>query len=268
MALSSVLPLLVLASQQSCRGESDRTYFDDTVDGSGGEDGNATDGNGGGDDASGQNDGNATTDGTSDANEDAGPGDDTGVGIDADTGTGPDANDVDTGADTGAPDSGADVDAGCPTNLPTSCGTCGVVCNTTTSSAPTCNGTTCLYACLPNKQNCNATAPDPNGCECDGTACCGSSCQTAHSNGVGQTFYDCNPLDTYNQTTATAACAAFTGSAASCTAYACTGNAGSVVCSPGGACTCWKYDPGNSGVTGKVSTSCGCPVSSGATSWH
>jgi hypothetical protein len=127
----------------------------------------------------------------------------------------------------------------------------------------------CLYACKPNLQNCNTAPPDLNGCECTGTGCCGSSCQTAHSNGVGQTFYDCQALGTYNQTQAMAACVAFTHDATQCAVYGCTGNAGSLVCTPGAApnCTCWKFAPGNSGVNGKVSTTCTCPISAGATSW-
>ena len=32
--------------------------------------------------------------------------------------------------------------------------------------------------------------------------CCATSCQTTHSNGAGQSFYDCVPLGTYNLTQA------------------------------------------------------------------
>jgi hypothetical protein len=42
---------------------------------------------------------------------------------------------------------------------------------------------------------------------CAGTACCanGTACQFAHSNGLGGTFYDCNPLYAPGQTTVDAA---------------------------------------------------------------
>src|SRR6185295_1610732 len=100
------------------------------------------------------------------------------------------------------------------TSTAQNCSACGAACDTqTTSVAPACNGTTCLYSCKPGRQNCNQAAPDLNGCECAGTGCCGASCQISHSNGVGQTFYDCSPPGTYNQARATEACTAFTGSA-------------------------------------------------------
>jgi hypothetical protein len=53
------------------------------------------------------------------------------------------------------------------------------------------------------------TAPNTNGCECATPACCGANCQTAHSNGVGQTFYDCNPTGTFTIASATEACVAY-----------------------------------------------------------
>jgi hypothetical protein len=33
-----------------------------------------------------------------------------------------------------------------------------------------------------------------NGCECSTPSCCGATCQTTHSNGLGQLYYDCAPL--------------------------------------------------------------------------
>ena len=261
---------------EGCRGEPDRAFFDDTPDGSGADApsgvGVGTGGGTGGDGSSGGI-GPGDDDGASDAPIETGPGPDGAPpdsGPDAAPDSGPDAA-PDSGPDA-APDAGPDSSTGCgPTITPTNCSACGAACDTTTTTvAPACNGTTCLYACMPNRQNCNATPPDTNGCECIGTSCCGTSCQTAHSNGVGGTFYDCVPQGTYTQAQAFAACTSYTGNAAQCAVYGCTANAGSLVCTPGAApnCVCWKYDPGNSGVNGKVSTTCTCPISAGATSWN
>jgi hypothetical protein len=72
-----------------------------------------------------------------------------------------------------------------------------------------CNGTTCQYVSGVNGySDCDKTAPDTNGCECATPGCCGSSCQTSHDNGVGQTFYDCNPQGTITIGSATEACVA------------------------------------------------------------
>jgi hypothetical protein len=85
---------------------------------------------------------------------------------------------------------------------------------------------------------------------------CGSPGCTVHSNGVGQTFDDCQPLGTYNETQALAACAAFTGSIATCGVVTCAqsggpgGGAGGqanamsdqAVCSTGATgCPCWTF---------------------------
>jgi hypothetical protein len=58
---------------------------------------------------------------------------------------------------------------------------------------------------------CNATTPpDTDGCECAAPGCCSGACQVVHSNGAGQSFYDCVAASTFNQTQATEACVAFT----------------------------------------------------------
>jgi hypothetical protein len=44
---------------------------------------------------------------------------------------------------------------------------------------------------------------------CAGTGCCSSGCQSAHDNGLGQTYFDCQPIDTYSLTQAMAAAAAW-----------------------------------------------------------
>ena len=84
---------------------------------------------------------------------------------------------------------------------------------------------------------------------------CGSSGCTVHSNGVGQTFEDCQPASTYDQTQALEACAAFTGSSAACAVVACaesggpgggSGTRGSTrsdqaVCNTAAPCDCWTF---------------------------
>jgi hypothetical protein len=149
-----------------------------------------------------------------------------------------------------------------------SCAACGKACDTTTNSARSCDGKTCLYTCSPGRQNCDQTAPDTNGCECVGTGCCGAGCQTEHSNGVGQSFYDCTALGTIDYSHAIMACAAYTKDAAACTPQPCVYNAGSLVCSPGPSCYCWKYEAGNSSVNGKVRTTCTCPITNGDPAWN
>jgi hypothetical protein len=169
---------------------------------------------------------------------------------------------------------------GCETASSTSnCGACGQACDTSTGT-PSCSGTSCIYACNPGRSDCNAvTAPDTDGCECATPNCCGSSCQTVHSNGVGQSFYDCAPSGTYNATEQLAACAAFTGDATKCT------NVSSLclfvqpvgVCSTGASqCYCWYLPnppaPDASGpplglVQSSTSSTCMCPSATGPT-WN
>ena len=117
---------------------------------------------------------------------------------------------------------------------------------------------------------------------CTTNTACGEGCENcttkgatcnAHSNGVGQTFYDCNPLGTYNQTQATKACAALTGNASQCAvmiSFRCQlGLFGNLleVCSTGSAgCYCWQWSvtPGS-----VASPSSSCPVCAGTSpTWN
>jgi hypothetical protein len=93
----------------------------------------------------------------------------------------------------------------------------------------------------------------------------------AHTNGLGQMFYDCAPLNTLNQTQAFEACAAFSGNAGACMfnpGFSCMGD---VVCSKGSStCACWVYD-GNR--PGRVCSStpdggCCCPGASSPPAWN
>jgi hypothetical protein len=58
---------------------------------------------------------------------------------------------------------------------------------------------------------CTTTQVTCNGACCDGNACCsgGSDCQTAHANGLGQSYYDCTPLDSWTPDEAVLAAAAW-----------------------------------------------------------
>jgi hypothetical protein len=157
-----------------------------------------------------------------------------------------DASSGSSGSASGGSDSGTGgEDSGCgPLSTTTNCGACGVVCDTSTG-LPTCVNTTCTYACNPGHLDCNAVnGPDTDGCECTTPACCGTSCQTTHDNGVGQSYYDCSPQGTYNSGTAMEACQA----------YATGMNANPANCSAGWNCTgvdtqsvCYTTNGGNSG---------------------
>jgi hypothetical protein len=173
-----------------------------------------------------------------------------------------------------APEAGTGpVDSGCGLGTTASCSACGVACNTSTGT-PSCSGATCEYTCNANRKDCNAAkAPDTDGCECAGTACCSDKCQTAHANGAGDTYYDCNASGTYNQGQAAEACAAFAGSTAcssssvgcNCLLILCGATAQSVCGSAGGKCYCWQYSGPNAGTVQEASGS-SCSASCGSSS--
>ncbi|HLK38771.1 MAG TPA: hypothetical protein VKU41_18545 [Polyangiaceae bacterium] len=166
---------------------------------------------------------------------------------------------------------------GCETpSSPSNCGACGRACDKKTGT-PSCTGATCRYACNTGHSDCNAaTAPDLDGCECATPQCCGTGCQTTHSNGVGQNFYDCLALGTYNALQQLAACVAFTGDAAKCMSVnmpSCPAflfNPTMAVCSTGSQCDCWFLPaPGATQGTVQAATGsvCGCPVNNSPT-WN
>lgn len=173
------------------------------------------------------------------------------------------------------------TDNGCETSTTTSvsnCGGCNNVCTTAANNtARSCvEPGTCQYSCATNRQDCNAaTAPNLDGCECEGGACCGTGCQTKHSNGVGDNWYDCVALNTYDQTQAMAACQAAGNS--NCYDTYCIGYTGSgLVCGGTNAqCTCWWYaaQPSDAARIGRVRVNttpdmngnlCRCPLSNSA----
>ena len=82
------------------------------------------------------------------------------------------------------------------------------------NATPSCvSGLCAVSACNSGFSDCDAAAAD--GCECGTPACCGSACQTTHSNGLGNGYFDCFPLgapgnaSTYNATMASEASAAW-----------------------------------------------------------
>ena len=77
------------------------------------------------------------------------------------------------------------------------CGSCGHAC---TTGVP-CRSSVCCSAVRP---VCGGT------CCAGGSACCGDLCPTEHENGLGQVFFDCNPLGTYTHDSALSAADAWT----------------------------------------------------------
>jgi hypothetical protein len=175
--------------------------------------------------------------------------------------------------------------AGCTTSFTSTltCGGCQNACDTTTGT-PSCNGTTCSYTCKPGYGDCNAaTPPDLDGCETalDTSAncgACGTTCPmcTAHSNGRGQTFYDCTKANTYNQAEAQAACAAYGQGTCTNVTSSCEGGSESAVCECGAGFlapgTCWAYAGQNKGmvysVTGALGVCSPCNASSSLAPWN
>jgi len=167
---------------------------------------------------------------------------------------------------------------GCETAITTAahCGDCDAACDTTHSVDAGCPaGTACTYAgCATGWSNCNTTAPDLAGCECNTPACCGTTCQTTHATGIPSlSYYDCNALANARETTAQLvsqaleACAAYTGSVSQCASgldcssaglpeagpYVCNGQGGR-----GTTCTtCWSY--GANGSDFLQTEDCNCP---------
>jgi hypothetical protein len=146
-----------------------------------------------------------------------------------------------------------------------SCGACGNACDTATGT-PSCNGSTCSYTCNAGHVDCNAsTAPDLDGCECATPSCCGQACQVSHSDGTGQSWFDCNPLGTYTMTQAMSACVAKFGTSGGCQSGWTCGTGATKVSQPtvcDMACTtCWAYGTatGMYPVTVGTLTNCTCP---------
>ena len=97
-------------------------------------------------------------------------------------------------------------------------------------------------------------------------ASCATTC-TTHDDGVGQNYYDCNPLYSSNnpwtQTAALEACTALTGEAAKCTVFTCNGTHS--ICSSGSVvCDCWEFSGPQAGHV-NASGNCDCVLATDPT---
>jgi hypothetical protein len=142
-----------------------------------------------------------------------------------DDGSGLDAAVTDASADAGPADAAPENDCG-PLTTTANCGACGVSCSSRNvvdagcvSSPP---GASCIYSCAAGWTNCNTAPPNASvGCECNTPMCCAgvgatpgspgptAGCETTHGDGLGNAFYDCEPLGTLTQQQATSACTAY-----------------------------------------------------------
>ena len=181
--------------------------------------------------------------------------------------TGSDVADASDGSSS-VPESGADTGGCGPLDSVDHCGACGVQCNKTTGT-PSCTGATCTYVCTAGHSDCNTAPPDTDGCECATPGCCGSSCQTSHADGVGQSYFDCNPAATYTEATAVSACTAYAvsvgSSAASCVGpLTCSGSPVPTVCftNTAGKCAnyCWQYTGVYADAGPGAVWDCACPA--------
>jgi hypothetical protein len=129
------------------------------------------------------------------------------------------------------------------------CGACATAC----TAAQTCTqGTCCAAGTVP----CGGASKT---C-CAGNACCGSACQPAHSNGLGQTYYDCAPLGTLSRITAQGAASAWAPSGVDYDLTNCGG--GCYARQTSNACAVWCYDGlwvGKANLN-TISVSCLCPT--------
>lgn len=148
---------------------------------------------------------------------------------------------------------------------PKNCGACGRACVSGADDVktPTCGLGVCTSECEPGWSNCNQPqAPDPDdGCEAHSPGCCGTLAQQPHTDGLGDSFYDCVRTGTYNATQATEAAQAYNptgnvtegdvGSAPDTVSAKC------VIDSTNTYCVCWAY-----AATGKYSSAVGYVVKS------
>lgn len=171
------------------------------------------------------------------------------------------------------------ADDGCETNIydPAHCGACGApACNLPNATAACPSGACTVKACNANFFDCDGKAS--NGCECPGMdsgagGCCpGGTCQIAHTDGFGNTFYDCETA--FSETLARDAAKA--DGFATPFGNTCGANmTESVICGQSAtACTCWvwKDTAAMNPATGRArrnsaNNTCYCP-STGDQPWN
>lgn len=175
------------------------------------------------------------------------------------------------------------ADDGCETNLydPAHCGACGAPACSLPNATAACPAGSCTIAtCSAGHFDCDAKAA--TGCECAGSdlgdgnhgCCSGGKCQTAHTDGYGHSFSDCET--TYSELLARDAAKAAGYAAASAYGNSCgTGNSESVICATSAtACTCWTWADSASTNNAKgrthantTNSTCYCP-NSGDLPWN
>jgi hypothetical protein len=181
----------------------------------------------------------------------------------------------DSGTTTTGDSGTATGDGGCAsTGTPQNCSACGVACDTSTGT-PKCNGVTCSYTCDTNRIDCNSiTAPDTDGCECAGTACCGPNCETAHESGIPNpaTYYNCSATGNSTLIEATAVCLGVGGGdclaqTVNCPIIAPTTPTSAVCGMVSTTCYCWVYSGMGSGTVSTPSFGC-APLCQSGQSWN
>jgi hypothetical protein len=107
------------------------------------------------------------------------------------------------------------------------------------------------------------------GVQCATPGCCGSACETGHSDGVGQSYFDCNPPSTYTEMAAFSACTAYAltvgSNATSCVGpLYCKGSSAPTICftNSSGSCAtyCWQYSGVYAGAGPGTVWDCACPA--------
>lgn len=172
------------------------------------------------------------------------------------------------------------ADDGCETHIydPAHCGACGAAaCSLANATADCPAGSCTVKTCTAGHFDCNAKASD--GCECAGTdlggtaggCCTGGKCQSAHTDGFGHAFNDCEA--TYSETLARDAAKA-AGFASPFGNTCGTGMSEKVICGQSATtCTCWTWadSASSNAATGRArqntaNSTCFCP-SSGDQPW-
>jgi hypothetical protein len=190
-----------------------------------------------------------------------------------------DCDDTRASVHPGAPEICDDLDNDCDGGIDN--GTDAMLCpSPPPNSTQICRSGTCLEFCTANHSDCNGLSSD--GCECATVGCCSTACQTTHSNGLGQAFYDCtlpgipgNP-SRYSQTLAVEAGQAWdssVGFVGQCTygVPLTPTNVWVVVSAAKNQCAVWLYLKNLAGhvwVTDGDINSCLCPADASAPTWY
>jgi hypothetical protein len=166
------------------------------------------------------------------------------------------------------------ADDGCETNFNDvgHCGGCSNACNLANATPDCPSGTCVVKSCNAGYFDCDAKSA--TGCECPGVdfgdgmnGCCASGkCQPVHSNGMGNTFFDCTPIGTYTDTLAFAAAKAYPlPNAEMPFTYSCpsgSGSANTVLLrnTAQTICVAWGYAGSVKGMVTMFSGACKCPT--------